>query len=350
VPVYADTDTGSASWDADFAAACAKFTQDHKVAAVLGYVFNHDPAFEACLAQKGVPHLSTTFNVPDTTELARYPLLFALSTPRIERRSIEKIDGGLATGILTKASKLGVMVDSCPGTQRAWTGTTRPYIQAKGLNIVSTFELGCAHGAGDVSSEAGQAGNLVLQFRTAGVDRVLFMAVSEGPPTFILANAAEAQGWHPLYVVSSLANAAVLAGQIPPDQAANVHGYGWLPMQDVSPAQWPGTTATQQRCTAILKSKGINPSSATDYSYAFNVCDALFVYELALKATGGRTDGPAIGAAIEALGSSYVSAMNLAGRSTFSRAEHDAPSLARYFAWDGGCSCYTYRQTDVPIR
>ena len=126
VPVYADTDTGSASWDADFAAACAKFTQDHKVAAVLGYVFNHDPAFEACLAQKGVPHLSTTFNVPDTTELARYPLLFALSTPRIERRSIEKIDGGLATGILTKASKLGVMVDSCPGTQRAWTGTTRP--------------------------------------------------------------------------------------------------------------------------------------------------------------------------------------------------------------------------------
>ena len=349
VPVYADTDTGSASWDADYAAACAKFTQDHHVAAVLGYVFAHEPAFESCLSQKGVPHLSTTTAVPDTAELVKYPLLFALSTPRMERRSIEKIDGGLATGILTKTSRLGIMTDSCPGTQKAWTGTTRPYIEAKGLTIASVFELGCAHGAGDVSTEAGQAGNLILQFRTAGVDRVLFMAVSEGPPTFVVANAAEAQGWHPLYVLSSLAGTAVLAGQIPPDQAANVHEYGWLPMLDVNPPQWPPTNATQQRCISMLKKKGINPSSAADYSYAFNVCDAMFVYEAALKATAGSTDGPSVVAAVEALGSSYVSAMMLDGRSKFTHSQHDAPYLARYVAWDGGCSCFTYRQTLVPI-
>ena len=349
VPVYADTDTGSTSWDADFEAACAKFTQDHKVAAVLGYVFNHDQAFEGCLAKKSVPHLSTTFNVPDAEELRNYPLLMALGTPRIERRSQEKIDGGLATGVLTKASKLGVVIDQCPGTERAWTNVTKPYILSKGLTIASEFRIGCAHGAGDAAAIAGQAGNLVLQFRTAQVDRMMVDAVSEGPGILVLANAAEAQNWHPWYVVSSLANAAVLGGQMPPDQAANIHGYGWMPAQDVNPPQWPSTNATQQRCIAMLKQKGVTLKAAVDYLYAFNLCDAFFIYEIALKATHGRTDGPSVVAAVEALGTSYLSALNLEGKDTFSHAQHDAPSLARYFAWDTGCSCFTYRPTTFRI-
>ena len=349
VPVYADTDTGSSSWDADFEAACAKFTQDHKVASVLGYVFNHDPAFEGCLAKRSVPHLNTGFNIPDAGELKNYPLLMALSTPRIERRSREKVDGGLATGVLTKASKIGVVLDQCPGTERAWNDVTKPYIQSKGLTIASVFAVGCAHGAGDAAAIAGQAGNLVLQFRTAGVDRVMADAVSEGPGVLVLASAAEAQNWHPWYVVSSLANAAVLGGQIPPDQAANIKGYGWMPAEDVNPPQWPSTNATQQRCINLLKSKGITLKAATDYLYAFNLCDSFFIYDLALKATHGNTSGPAVVAAVEALGTSYLSALNLEGKDTFSHSQHDAPSLARFFAWDTGCSCFTYRSYTFPI-
>ena len=349
VPVYADTDTASSSWDADFEAACAKFTQDNKVVAVLGYVFNHDDAFEGCLAKRNVPHLSTTFNVPDAEVLKQYPLLMALATPRIERRSQAKVDGALATGVLTKASKIGVLYDSCPGTERAWTKITEPYMKAKGLNVVKTAQIACARGSGDAGAAAGQAGNIVLQMRSAGVDALMFNAVSEGPPVLIFASAAEAQGWKPRYVVSSLANAAVLAGQIPADQAANVHGYGWMPAQDVNPPQWPSTNATQQRCINMLKGKGIVLKAATDYLYAFNLCDAMFVYELALKATHGNTNGPAVVAAIEALGSTYSAALLLDGKATFSRTQHDAPVVARYFAWDGGCSCYTYRPTVVPI-
>jgi ABC-type branched-subunit amino acid transport system substrate-binding protein len=350
VPVFADTDTGSASWDADFEAACAKFTQDHKVVAVLGYVFDHVDAFETCLAKKGVPHLSTTFNVPDVEVLKQYPLLLALSTPRIERRSLEKVDGALATGVFTKASKIGVLYDSCPGTERAWTKVTEPYMKAKGLNVVKSAQIGCARGSGDVGATAGQAGNIVLQFRSAGVDALMFNAVSEGPGVLVFAGAAEAQSWHPKYVVSSLANAATLANQIPAAQAANVHGYGWMPAQDVNPPQWPGTNATQQRCINMLKQKGITLKAATDYLYAFNLCDALFVYDLALKATRGNTSGPGVVAAIEALGSSYSAALLLDGKANFSRTQHDAPVLARYFSWDGGCSCYVYRPTLVPIQ
>lgn len=349
-PVYDDTDTASNNWDADFEAACAKFTQDNKVVAVLGYVFTHSEPFEGCLASRGIPHLSTTFNVPDAQVLAKYPLLMPLSTPRIERRSQLKIDGGLATGVLTKATKLGVVIDSCPGTQRAWKQFTEPYLKAKGITVASLAEIGCANGAGDAGAEAGRVGNIILQFRADGVDTIVANAVSEGPGVLIFANAAEAQGWRPKYLVTSLANAAVLQGQIPNGQAANLHGYGWMPSQDVSPAKWPANPPGAERCTALVSSKGVKLQSATDFAYAFNACEALFVYERALKATGNRTDGPSIAAAIEGFGTNYSGVLTLEGRVAFSKTQRDGPALARYFSWDGGCSCFTYRSTNVPIQ
>jgi ABC-type branched-subunit amino acid transport system substrate-binding protein len=349
VPVYADSDTGSASWDADFAAACADFTQDHKVAAVVGYVFTHIDSFEACLAKKGVPHLSTTFNVPDAATLARYPTLVALSTPLIERRSVVKIDGALATGVITRASKIGIVLDSCPGTKAAWEKVTKPYMLSKGLNIASIYEIGCAGGAGDAGAEAGRVGGIVLQFRSANVDTISLMTTSEGPGIFVFSGVAEAQSYRPKYVVSSLANTAVLANQLPAPQAANVHGYGWLPVQDTTPQYWPSVTPAASRCLSMLKSKGITPTAPADYGFAFSACEGLFLYEIALKANQGRSDGLSIIASIEALGSTYNSVSNLDGRSTFGRTRHDAPAQARYFAWTPNCSCFTYRPSVMPI-
>jgi hypothetical protein len=350
VPVYDDTDTASNNWDADFEAACAKFTQDNKVVAVLGYVFTHSEPFEGCLSSRGIPHLSTTFNVPDAQVLARYALLVPLSTPRIERRSQVKIDGGLATGVLTKATRLGVVIDSCPGTERAWKQFTEPYLEAKGITVASIAQLGCANGAGDAGAEAGRVGNVILQFRTDGVDTIVANAVSEGPGVLVFANAAEAQGWRPKYVVTSLANAAVLQGQIPNNQAANVHGYGWLPSQDVSPTRWPANPPGAERCIGLVSSKGVKLQAAADFAFAFNACEALFVYERALEATGNRTDGAAVVAAIEDLGANYSGVLTLEGRLAFAKGKRDGPSLARYFAWDGGCSCFTYRPTTIPIQ
>lgn len=349
VPVYADSDTASSSWDADFAAACAKFTEDNNVAAVLGYVFTYIESFEACLAARDVPHLSTSFNIPNASTLAQFPLWLAISTPLIENRSRAKVDGGLATGVLDADSRIGILIDPCPGTKEAWEQDTRPHMESKGLNIVSTFEVGCAYGSGDAGAEAGRAGNLVLQFRSAGVDTVLFMSVSEGPPLFVFANAAESQGYRPTYVVSSLAGTAILGDQIPVEQAKNVHGFGWLPSNDVKPTHYPPLTANAQRCISLLESKNIELAAPADYLYAFNTCEALFVYEEALRATGGVSDGRSVVAAIEGLGSSFNSAMNLDGRSVYGRLRHDAPALARSFTFDAACSCFKFGTLDVPI-
>jgi hypothetical protein len=349
VPVYADTDTATNRWDADFAAACATFTQDHKVVAVLGYVFDFQPPLEDCLAKKAIPHLSTSFNVPDAEIMRRYPLLMALSTPRIERRSIAKIDGAIRDKVLTPKKRLGVLMDKCPGTERSWDQKVLLYLKRRGVTPVSVEKLSCAGGSSDNGRAIQEVQNAILRMRAARVDTIMPHSVSEGPGVLVFSVEASSQNWSPTYIVSSLVNAAVLGSQMPAGQAAMMHGYGWLPVQDTPPAKWlPSVTPSGKRCIAMVRKEGLTPSSAADYSYVLNVCEALFVYERALRATNGHHDGSLIKPAIEAAGR-FDSAINLEGGSVLSRTVHDAPSRVRHFAWDGECRCFVYTGGSRPM-
>ncbi len=347
--VYAATDTAGSSWDTEFAAACATFTQDNHVAAVLGYVFDHLDSFETCLAQKGVPHISTTFNVPDLKTIAKYPLLVELATPTIDQRGVAKINAGLAMGVLTPSSRIGVVLDSCPGTGEAWNNVVLPYIKSKNLNVVTTFSVGCPNGSGAADAAAGQAGSLILQLRAARVDRLMFDSVSEGPAMFLIAATGDPQGYYPQYILSSLGQTALLTGMIPADQATHVYGVGWLPVEDVVQPQWPTPPAPVNRCLSLLKSQGIVVTKVADQANAFSSCDALFLYEKALQHDGGSTNGQAVVNAIEGLGSSYVGVEALNGATMFSPTRRVGPILGRTFSYSKACSCFVYGSTTIPI-
>jgi len=343
VPVYASTDTASANWSTDFQAACATFTQDNHVDAVLGYAFDYERNFESCLAKSGIPHLTTAFNVPDNAELRQWPLFWALSTPTIDERSIEKIQGAIATGVLTPKSHLGILVDNCPGTQHAWKTVIQPYLQRQHITVAAQQDFSC--GTGNNASEANavaSAGNAMLSFRSKGVDAVSFFSVSEGPALLIMAEAAESQHYYPKWIVSSLANLAVLQGQAPANQLKNVEGYGWLETQDVSPSLYAKPNPTQRRCLSLVESENVRPSAAADYAYVYSVCEAMFVYERALQLAHGNAIGGAIIGAVQSIGR-FESVLNYEGASLFSPAvRNNAPRTYRHVVYAGGCSCFNY--------
>lgn len=340
VPVFASTDTGSANWETDFSAACATFTQDHKVAAVLGYVFNYFASFESCLAKKSIPHLNTGFNIPDEKELSAFPLHVALDVPSIGRRALLKLEGAVADGVLTPKSKIGVLRDSCPGTARSYDEVLLPAARRLGLTVAKDVSINCANGNSDSGAAVQAVQSAVLQFASSGVDQVLFHAASEGPALLVFSLSAESQGYRPGYVVSSLANLEALRGYFPAAHKAKVHGYGWLPTQDARPTDYGARNGPQTRCLALLRSKAIVPASGPDYYYAYNICEAFFVYELALKAAG-TSQGPAIVSAVKALGTSFASATN-AGGSAFTTRHPDAPRSARHLVYTDSCGCYRY--------
>lgn len=343
IPVYAKTDTATTDWATDYQAACATFTQDNHVDVVIGYSFDYERNFEACLAQHGIPHLTTAFNVPDNTELRQWPLFWALSTPTIDERSLAKIQGAIATGELSAPNRLGVLVDECPGTQRAWQTVVQPYLRKSHIDVASTQTFGCGSGNNaSTANEVASAGNAMLAFRSKGVDRITFISVSEGPPLLILAEAAESQHYYPTWIVSSLANLAIQQGQAPADQLKNVQGYGWLETQDVSPSLYSKPNAAQRRCLSLEKSENIHPTAAADYGFVYSICEAMFVYERAIQLAHGNALGSRIISTVASIGH-FQSVLNYDGASMFSPAtRNNAPRLYRHVVYQGGCSCFQY--------
>ncbi|HZQ84732.1 MAG TPA: hypothetical protein VFA83_07830 [Acidimicrobiales bacterium] len=346
VSVISDTDTASASWDTDFAAACQNFTQDHHVAAVLGYAFGLFASLEGCLAKAGVPHLDGGYAVGDiTTFQQQYPLLVATSHLTDDRRYVLQLKGAVDHGLLTKANKVGLLLDDCPEEVRADKRSTQPYIRSAGINVVATATMSCTAGATDIGPVANQIQGAVLAFRSKGVDTV----VAEGIPVVVFSTSAESQGWHPRYLLTSTTGGAALEPNVPAAQAANMFGFGWFPPVDVDGANQPPLTPGQQRCLGLLKTQGMAPAQYNDFVSMYTACDALFLYEAALTATHGNASGPAVVAAIAGLGTSYGSVSTLNGRTGFSASRRDAPQEYRPWAWVASCSCFRYSGPAAPI-
>ena len=134
----------------------------------------------------------------------------------------------------------------------------------------------------------------------------------------VMSQGASSQQYHPGWIVSSLVGTSILASQAPAEQMRNTRVYGWLPSQDVTPAQYDPPNAAQRRCYGYLKQAGITPSSPADYSYSQSICEALFAYEAALGKSAGVLDGTAVIRGLEQLGTTFQSVFDLGGAARFS--------------------------------
>ena len=96
---------------------------------------------------------------------------------------------------------------------------------------------------------------------------------------------AETQGYRPTYITGTAADA--VAALSPREQVKKLHGFGWMPVLDVSLSRQPyGTTKPQQACLDKLAKQGLKPAKVNDFMQAYQVCDGLELYARALASTG----------------------------------------------------------------
>ena len=255
----------------------------------------------------------------------------------VQRTTADRIPGHV------RRRYIGIVLDSCPGTLHAWQTVVQPYLRSRQINVAATQDFGCGTGNNaSAANEVASAGNAMLAFRSKGVDHIMFVSVSEGPPLLVLAEAAESQHYYPTWIVSSLANLSLQQGQAPSDQLKNVQGYGWLETQDVSPSLYSKPNSTQRRCLALLHSENVQPQSAADYSFVYSICEAMFVYERALQLAHGNALGNTIIGAVASIGR-FESVLNYDGASMFSTTvRNNAPRIYRHVIYQSGCSCFQY--------
>lgn len=338
-----------------FQAACVRFTQDHHVGAVVYDGVLYYQSFNACLTRAQVPLLFMGMAggsaIGDTTDLAANPGMIGVDSVSIDRALESVLTKSLAAGFLRRGSALGVFVEDCPYNLRAYQRTLAPLAARAALSIVRV-DTGCAQAASDQGQVVSSLQGAALKFRTAGVDTVLFVTAFENGYLYYFAEGAESQGYAPQYLLFRQQGSPDAMGQYPKDQLLRMRGFGGMPLSDLTrpPAPPPAQAAVRATCLSTAKRHGIAPSSDDlQRQWFFTACDAVSLLRRALVLSGGQGGTQRLVAAVEQLGSQFVSALDLSGTTRFGPGRHDGMELTAVSVYQPSCGCFTYVSRPSPI-
>ncbi len=344
VPVEQPVSNTSANFNSDAAAACQTFTQDNPVTVVLDAAYGGGNGFDSCLVRAGVEDL--TIAVPnDAATLRGLPYEVAIQRMTPDRAYVAALTQLAKTGYLTGGSKLGVFLDNCSSSTAAYNNSVVPAVKRLGLTVAKTFTSSCIGGEGGLGQAGSDTSSAVLQFRSAGVDRVMVLSAVDPTYYILFSQAASSQGYTPGYVMTTNAEANVLEMNFAADQKVNIHGAGNEPTLDIDKPKLPGTAA-EAACDAASEAGGTTPSTTSDFYFVSAICGPFALLQAAFRVNGADATAAGLAKAIAGLGTSFSDPGVLGGAADLSH--QDAPATVSVFGYDAGCSCLTYTGGAVP--
>jgi hypothetical protein len=330
-PVFYDY-KASGNVETSDAAACAAWTQDDHVVGALGIragATGTNDSLTPCLTKAGVPWMS---GEGDQKKFAMYPsTLYAPSTINLTRLEKAVVDALAKDGFFTPGAKIGVMYQDNLEMKRAVDEGLVPALRVHGLSLFKRAATGNAFT---------ESSNIELQFATAGVTHVLFVAPGGAAPWQFMQSASQNQH-HYRYGVSSDDYPSVVLEQLAPkDQLATTSGFGYRPVGDVNAQQAPPPTKGLAACLTVFHDAGYDTAGATSQLAMAYLCDA---FQLLRAGWSGQTQlGTAsLREGIERLGRSFAVARAFAARFEPGRT-HDGAAAYRMLHWGSGCSCFQY--------
>jgi hypothetical protein len=315
--------------------ACAAFTEDAKVDAVVSGAAAMGIGLTSCLARKGVPVALELHHLLDDTAFREHNGLlyqpFGIST---ERQGFW-IDELASAGYFTNA-KVGVLSVDDPLFVRYVDKVIRPRFAAHGVAIAAQYDFQMPESASEAGSLFSQANNAVLKFRSAGITHVVFVPTGGGLP-YVFMPTAENQGFRPRYAMNSYEIPAFVDLNVPNAQLKDALAVGWLPTSDVLTPQRPKDNPAERLCFAITNSRSDIPS---------RYCEGLFFLKAAWDASGDVSPaGLAKGARL--LGDGWRSPWTFSTR--FGTGRTDGGASYRLVKFGDGCQCFEYSGPLKPV-
>jgi hypothetical protein len=292
------------------AAACATWTQDNHVYAVLMPLVTEGTLLN-CLAKAHIPLLNVgggvDYPLHYQTTYDKYPGFFNLAQmvgDSYDRISIARLKlRGFFTPWDTVQGQPGsapvkvglVGFDDADGALQL--ASQRAQLKANGITVRDTEVIRCPRA---LAASVNCYQSAVLKFSSARVTHVFGVAL-------LFMNQAQSQGYHPRYFVAN--SARVLAENASPEQLEGAMGESYIPSYDVEPSEYPGdpSPATTD-CRRIMKSAGIDISQPGVLFNALMVCDAFFYLRAGILSAGALGDGWLV-RGLEALGTRQQSTL-----------------------------------------
>ena len=304
---------GSRGEDLEEQTACATFTQDNHVIAVMASTQIWGP-LSACLERKKIPLLNVENGFADDTFYAEHPHFIetgSLSLNAAFRTVARKLPDSYYTtpGAGAITPKMGVIAFDDPTYRRAVEHTLIPELGRRGL-APPPEDVRYVSLQGGTKGFTSDLQSAILRFKGDGVDHVVFGDAGGVVAIFIMIQANSA-GFVPRYGLSSLDCPGCLTALDPPSQLQSSQVVGWEPDSDIGPES-PGVQLPPgyARCITLMRKAGIDFSNDSDgamQATAATVCDTfLFVKAAADRANAIDGDGLLRGASM--LGRGYDTA------------------------------------------
>jgi hypothetical protein len=320
-------------------AACATWTQDHKVFAM---VFQGEIIYQ-CAKKAGVIAYGAGGSGP---LYARYPNMFAPEDIRLERL------GGVTVKAMVHAGwqkpttkwptgKIGLITWDDNDYKYAMNNGWLPALHAAGLKEKDVRYIAVPQAGGALADASAAISSAVLAFRQEGIDHVF---ISDGNAgiftgaglTLLFLENAKSQGYYPRYGFNS--NNAPGWSNLPADEESGMLAVDSF---DAKAASDQGTTTNgpRERCYALMRKRGLPVGDDQTHYVALAACDPVWFVEAVLRRTQGTTL-PYMIAAAESLGTSYRSPYLYGTK--LGPGLHDGANLFRNSLFDDGCSCMKY--------
>jgi ABC-type branched-subunit amino acid transport system substrate-binding protein len=333
VPVYFQAVDKPASVDAQAQAACAAFTQDHHVSAVLD-PGDSPPTFVSCLAEHNTPLVTVNDIPPNSAYYDQYRYYYF--TPdgiALDQLAREYVKGLSSLGFFRPRATYGLVTADNPVWQDVTNNVLIPALTKEGVQLKDKVAL-----SGSTAAEyATQMPNVVLKFRTDKVDHVLILDHGAGI-SFAFIGGAASEKYFPTFALSSYMYPDLQRQNQPAAVLKNAVGVGFIPFSDVAaPQDTPSTAATS--CLSIMLAAGETKKDRSTQAQYAAVCDVFTFAKAALDKAKAFTPAGFL-AGVESLGSSWQAALTL--HSTFQAGKHYGIGGIRDFKFDSGCGCFAY--------
>ena len=357
VPVWHETDsTDPRMLSQQESEACADWTQDHKVFAVIAPEADPSNALLACVHRAGAAQLWEDLTRADAQTFAQFPYYLEGGTLRMDRVAAAWPEAlqrqGYFTGWSTATGapgpqpvKVGIVSFGDPVTVRAVERQLKPALAAVGHPATDWVQVGYPTSAADNGRAISEIQAATLRFASDGITHVLpFDAQGAGVGGFF-AEGANSQRYYPRYGLNTGDGAQTLhdAGLWPSSQLRGAVGFGWVPLVDLpigdNLPNGPYSNPARQACLRLMTAHGQDVSSAIVQRQVIAKCDELRFLKQALEA-GGAPNRDALVLGAHRLGTSFVSGMTFATR--FDLRHHDGVAAARDFGFDAECGCFRY--------
>lgn len=346
VPVYAEIDvTSSQTLDQQAQSACAKWTQDNKVFAILLGI--QGSVVQECTEKADAVNIvgGASSSLPD--DFRRYPHYVEISGINIVRMGPLTVRGLAAQNYFDPGAKLGILTWDADNYRQSLEKGFIPALKDVGVTLATQpIYVDVPASFNDLGGTNSDINSAVLKFADQGIDHVMIVDGSAGVCAgaclgYQFLNQAESQKYRPRYgfgdsnyadtSVNSLYPAVQLKRSVAVvwGDATKEDDVGWKP------------NVPREKCYDLMRKNGVPLENENQLYIARTVCETTWFMRAVVAKMGNATlNNDNFMAAVNTMGTSFQSLSTYVSR--LSASQHDGVSAVRNQAFFEDCTCYRY--------